>query len=75
MAKRLQFWEKSVLTILRAVAGWAIFDLVRLLFEGILDSWGVTSVFWQRLIVILVVVLILIVVGYSWKRAVKTLTR
>lgn len=75
MAKRrLKFWQQSLLALLAAIGGWALFDLFRVIFETILVSWGLTDVILQRLILISFVAGIFLIVGYSWKRAAKTLT-
>lgn len=64
-----------IIALLIAVGSWAIFNLAKLGIDTILIDLGVVNPVYQLLVLIGIVVVLLLILGYSFKDSLKKLVR
>ena len=74
MVKTWKFWKGTLLALLVALGGWALFALVRSSVELLLIKVGITSEFMIYGIIIIGVVIILSLLGFTSNKIVKRLS-
>lgn len=61
------------MAILVGVGGWALFTLIRLLIQKLLSSIGINSEILQVFIILVLVIILLFTLGFTFKKSLKKL--
>ena len=76
ISKQARFYKQLFVALLVAVGSWAIFNVARLLLATLLENrFGIVDELTQSLYLAGGIILLLLILGYSFRRSLKQLVR
>jgi len=70
---KISYIKGIIMAILVGVGGWALFTLIRLLIQKLLSSIGINSEILQVFIILVLVIILLFTLGFTFKKSLKKL--
>jgi len=73
--KRFPYWLTLIILVLTGTASWAVYSIINSGVADILKIFGITNAYIHGLVIIIFVLIVLVLLGFGFKKAIERIIK